>query len=102
MTNAFASTEYALWFIGAGAILLVLGLMGPAFRNRDAEAPPEETQTGPEQDPSESETELAQTQAANRKAKLAERTTEIWAKTERGAEEPLNDRPKTVTRVHPP
>ena len=98
MTNAFAWMEYPLWLIGAGVILLALGLMGLAFRKRDAEAPLEETETGPEQEPSEFETELAQTLAANRKAKLAVRTRERWAKTEGGAEEPLNDRPKVFDK----
>ena len=53
MTNAFAWMEYPLWLIGAEVILLALGLMGLAFRKRDAEAPLEETETGPEQEPSE-------------------------------------------------
>ena len=47
-----------------------------------------------EQERSEFEAELAQTQAANRKAKLAEQTRERWANKDRGTEERLNYRPK--------
>ena len=50
--------------------------------------------SGHEQGRSESEPELAQTQAADRKAKLEERKRDRWANRERSAENPLNDRPK--------
>ena len=79
MTNAFSSMEYPHWLIIAGVVLLVLGFVGLAFvgfafRQNDAEA--EETANGNEQARSEFQAEPAQTQAANRKAKLAEQTRE--------------------------
>jgi flagellar biosynthesis/type III secretory pathway M-ring protein FliF/YscJ len=95
MANTFSSMEYPHWLILAGAVLLVLGFIGLALRQRKgAEAKLKEA-NGNEQGRSESEAELAQTQAANRKAKLAEQTRQRWANKDRGTkEEPLNDRQK--------
>ncbi|XIA64734.1 hypothetical protein ACFIOY_39135 [Bradyrhizobium sp. TZ2] len=75
---------------------MVVGFIGLAFRQRKgAEAKLKEMANGNEQGRSEFEAELAQTQAANWKAKLAEQTRERWANKDRGTkEEPLNDRPK--------
>ena len=50
--------------------------------------------TGDVEGSSESEAELAQTQAASRKAKLEEQKRDRWANKDRRTEEPLNDRPK--------
>ena len=96
MTNAFSSMEYPHWLIVAGAVLLVLGFIGLAFRLRqNAEANLKEMANGNEQGRSEFEAELAQTQAANRKAKLAEQTRQRWADKDRGTkEEPWNEMPK--------
>ena len=94
MTNAFSSMEYPHWLVVAGAVLLLVGFIGLALRQRDAEAPLEEMASAQEQKRSEAEAELAQTQAADRKAKLAEQTRERWANKDRGTEERLNDRPK--------
>ena len=79
MTNAFLSMEYPHWLIIAGVVLLVLGFIGLAFRQRkDAVAKLQEMANGNEQGRSDL-AELAQTQAANRKAKLAEQTKGRWA-----------------------
>ena len=93
MTNAFSSMEYPHWLMVAGAVLLVLGFIGMALRQSVAQAEFKEMATGAEEGRSESEGELAQTQAANRKEWLAEQRRERWAK-DRRAQEPLNDRPK--------
>ncbi len=88
MTNAFVSMEYPHWLIVAGTVLLVFGFIGLAFRKR-AEAKPQETASGNEQRWSEFEAELTQTQAANRKAMLAEQKRERWA-TAKSEEFPLS------------
>ena len=95
MTNAFSSMGYPHWLIVAGAVLLVLGFIGLALSQRkDAEAELKEIANGNEQGRSDL-AELAQTQAANRKAKLAEQTRQRWADKDRGTkEEPWNDMPK--------
>ena len=100
MTNAFSSMGYPHWLIVAGAVLLVLGFIGLAFRQRkDAEAKLKEMANGNEQGRSEFEAELAQTQTANRKAKLAEETRQRWADKDRGPnEEPWNDMPKVSNK----
>ena len=59
--------QWPHWLIVAGAILVVLGLVGLAFHRRPAPLEPTEVAKGQ----SEFETEIAQ---ANRKAKLAEQT----------------------------
>ena len=64
MANAFSSMEYPHWLIVAGAVLLVLGFIGLAFRQRKgAEAKLNEGANGNEQGRSEFDAELAQTQA---------------------------------------
>ena len=80
--NAFSSMEYPHWLIVAGAILVVLGLVGLAFRRRPAPLEPTEVL----KQPSEFEREIAQ---ANRKAKLAEQTKGRWANE---AKPPLGER----------
>ena len=94
MTNAFSSMGYPHWLIVAGAVLLVLGFIGMALRQKVAQAELKAMATEDVEGPSESEAELAQTQVANRKARLAEQTRERWANKDRSTEEPLNDRPK--------
>jgi len=50
MTNALSSMGYPHWLIVAGAVLLVLGFIGLAFRQRkDAEAKLKEMANGNEQ-----------------------------------------------------
>src|SRR5438876_5774271 len=94
MTNAFSSMEYPHWLIVAGAILLMLGFVGLALRQRGVEAELNDMASGHEQGRSEPDTELAQTQAADRKEKLEEQKRDRWANKDRGTDEPLNDRPK--------
>ena len=94
MTNAFSSMGYPHWLIVVGVVLLVLGFIGMALRQRVVQAEPKEMATGDAEGPSESEAELAQTQAASRKAKLEEQKRDRWANKDRRTEEPLNDRPK--------
>ena len=89
MTSAFSSMEYPHW-----PVLLVIGFIGMALRQRVAQAEFKEMATGAEEERSEPEAEPAQTQADNRKEWLAEQRTERWAKKDGRAEEPLNDRPK--------
>ena len=93
MTNAFVLMKYPHWLIVAGTVLLVFGFIGLAFR-KGAEAKSPEMASGNERRWSEFEAELTQTQAANRKAKLAEQKREEWANKNRGAKEELNDSPK--------
>ena len=92
MTNVFSSMEYPHWLIIAGAILLMLGFVGLALRQRAVEA--ELDDMASDQEPSEPEAELAETQGADRKSKLEEQKRDRWANKDRGTKEPLNDRPK--------
>jgi hypothetical protein len=92
MTNVFSAMEYPHWLIIAGAILLMLGFVGLALRQRAVEA--EIDDMASDQEPSELEAELAQTQGADRKSKLEEQKRDRWADRDRGSKEPLNDRPK--------
>jgi hypothetical protein len=62
--------EYPHWLIIAGAILLMLGFVGLALRQRAVEA--NLNDMARDQEPSEPEAELAQTQGADRKARLEE------------------------------
>jgi hypothetical protein len=45
MTDAFSAMEYPHWLMAAGAVLVVIGFLGLAFRrNRDLEPNPEPTE----------------------------------------------------------
>jgi len=94
MANAFSSMEYPHWLIVAGAVLLVLGLVGLALRQRGNEA--ELDDMASDQEASEPETELVPTEAANWKAEREERKRDRWANNDRGTDEPLSDRPKVT------
>jgi hypothetical protein len=90
MTDASSAMGYSHWLLVAGAILVVLGFIGLAFRQRLAPVGP--TEIANEQGPPELKPEIAQ---AHRKAKLAEQTKSRWANKDRGTIEELpNDRPK--------
>jgi len=92
MTDALSAMQYPHWLLVAGAILVVLGFIGLAFRKKLAPIEPTEIASGNEQRRSQFEAEIAQ---ANRKAKLAEQTRSRWVNKDPGTvEEPLNDRPK--------
>ena len=90
MTNAFSSMEYPHWLILAGAVILVLGFVGLALRKRAVKADLDDIAS----EQSEPDAELAQTQGADRKAKLEEQKRDRWADKDRGTKEPLTDRPK--------
>jgi len=90
MTQALSAMQYPHWLLLAGAILVVFGFIGLAFRQRPASFEPTEVSNGNEQRRSEFQTEIT---LANRKARLAERTEGRWASKDRGTiEELLNDR----------
>jgi hypothetical protein len=93
MTNAFSSMEYPHWLILAGAVLLMLGFVGLALGQRGAEA--ELNDTASDQEPSEPEAELAQTQGADRESKIEEQKRDRRAGKDRGTKEALNDRPES-------
>ena len=97
MTNVFSSMEYPHWLIVAGAILLMLGFVGLALRQRGVEP---ELKEASDEGPSEPEAELAETKGADRKAKLEEQKRDPWAGAGKdgGTKEPLNDRPKIYGR----
>ena len=81
--------EYPHWLMLAGALLLVIGLIGMALRERVAQAEFKEIASGAEEGRSEHEAQPAQIEAANRKEWLAEQRTERWAKKDGRAEERL-------------
>ena len=76
MTGAFSGMEYPHWLMVAGAILVMLGIIGLAFRQRLAPIERTEVANRNEQRQSDFETQITQ---ANRKAKLAEQTKGRWA-----------------------
>ena len=86
--------EYPHWLITAGAILSMLGFVGLALRQRAVEADLDDIAS----EQSEPDAELAQTQGADRKARLEEQKRDRWADRDRGTKEPLNDRPKIYGR----
>ena len=81
--------EYPHWLIIAGAILLMLGLVGLALRPRSVEADPSDMANG--QEPSAREVDLTPAEAYERAAKEKRRAR--WAEREYEFEEPTNDRP---------
>jgi hypothetical protein len=92
MTNAFSSMEYPHWLIVAGAVLVMLGLVGLAVRRRGPEVELKDMAT--DQQPPEPEANLTQTQSSDREEKFQEQKRHRWADKDRGTKEPLNDRPK--------
>jgi hypothetical protein len=99
MISAFSSMEYPHWLMIAGAVLLVLGFIGLALRQRVGHAELEEMATDEGQ--SESEAATAQDPAAIRKARLVEQTRAIWANRD-ATDEPSNDRLKGLPLVKEP
>ena len=89
MTDALSSMEYPHWLIIAGAILLMLGLVGLALRPRSIEADPGDVPN--HQEPSEPETDLTPAEVYDRAAKEKRRAR--WAERDRELEEPANERP---------
>ena len=89
MTNTFSSMEYPHWLIIAGAILLMLGLVGLGLRSRSVEADPGDMTN--DEEPSAPEVDLTPVEAYESAAKEKRRAR--WAESERELEEPANDRP---------
>jgi hypothetical protein len=87
MTDALSSMEYPHWLIIAGAILLMLGLVGLALRARSVEDDPSDMTNV--QEPSEPKADLTPAEVYERNAKEKRRAR--WAERER--EEPANERP---------
>ena len=87
MTDALSSMEYPHWLIIAGAILLMLGLVGLALRPRSVQVDPSDMTI--DHEPSGPEAGLTPAEVYERAAKEKRRAR--WA--EREHEEPANDRP---------
>ena len=95
MTNAFSSMGYPHWLIIAGAVIIVLGFIGLAFRQSNVvEDELKEMTSGDEQGEFEYEAELAQKRDVDRRTRLEERKRDRWANKDRSTETPWNDRPK--------
>jgi hypothetical protein len=97
MTDALSSMEYPHWLIIAGAILLVLGLVGLALRARSVEADPVEADPGVmtnDQEPSEPEADLTPEEVYDRTAKEKRRARR--AEREHTLKEPASDGPSIL------
>ena len=81
--------DYPHWLIIAGAVLLMLGLVGLALRARSVEANPSDMTN--DHEPSEPETDLTPAEVYERTAKEKRRAR--WAERERDLAEPASDRP---------
>ena len=81
--------EYPHWLIIAGAILLMLGLVGLALRPRSIEADPSDMTN--DQEPSEPEADQTAAEVYERAAKEKRRAR--WAERERELKEAASDRP---------
>jgi hypothetical protein len=92
MINVLSAMRYPHWLIIGGAILLMLGLVGLALRQRNLETPPNDMTN--DQEPSEPETDLTPTEVYERAAK--EKRKARWAERERELQEPANDRPSII------
>ena len=89
MTDALSSMEYPHWLIIAGAILLMLGLVGLALAPPSVEAAPSDMTNDDE--PSELKADLTPAETYERTAKEKRRAR--WAEREHELKEPANDRP---------
>ena len=89
MTDALSSMEYPHWLIIAGAVLLMLGLVGLALRPRSIEADASDVTN--DQEPSEPEADLTPAEVYERTAKEKRRAR--WAEREHDLKEPANDGP---------
>ena len=89
MTDALSSMEYPHWLIIAGAILLVLGLVGLALRLRSVETGPTDVRN--DQEASEPEAELTPAEVYERAAKEKRRAR--WAEREHTLKESASDGP---------
>ena len=78
--------EYPYWLMIAGALLLILGFVGLALRQRGVDAEPDAIAS--DEEPSEPEADLNQVEVYNRTAK--EKRKDRWAERFDDSEEPLN------------
>ena len=84
--TALSSIEYPHWLIIAGVLLLMLGFVGLALRQRGVEDEPHASSSDPE--PSGPEADLNPVEAYNRTAK--EKRRDRWAERIGDAEEPID------------
>jgi len=87
--TALSSMEYPHWLIIAGALLVVLGLVGIALDQRSVEAAPDAT--------FEPEDGLADEEDADRLENEAE--SDRWPHRERDIHQSSNDRPKIYEKA---
>jgi len=84
--TALSSIQYPYWLMIAGLLLLMLGFVGLALRQRGVE--PEPLAFSSDQGPSEPEADLDQVEVYNRAAK--EKRMDRWAERFGDSEEPLS------------
>ena len=92
MTDALSSMEYPHWLIIAGAILLMLGLVGLALRPRSVQV--DSSDMTIDHEPSGPEADLTPAEVYERTAKEKRRVR--WAERERDLKEPANDGPSVL------
>ena len=85
--TALSSIEYPHWLMIAGALLLMLGFIGLALRQRGVAEP---DAIASDEDPSEPEADLDQMEVYNRTAK--EKRKDRWAERYGDPDEPLDAR----------
>jgi hypothetical protein len=88
--TALPSIEYPHWLLIAGVLLLMLGFVGLALRQRGVVAEP--LAIASDQEPSEPEADLDQVEVYNRTAK--ENRKDRWAERFADTEEPIEAKSK--------
>jgi len=88
--TALSSIQYPYWLMIAGLLLLMLGFVGLALRQRGVE--PEPLAFSSDQGPSEPEADLDQVEVYNLAAK--EKRKDRWAERSTGSEEPIDVQPQ--------
>jgi hypothetical protein len=88
--TALSSIDYPHWLIIAGVLLLMLGFVGLALRQRGVENEPYDTSS--DQEPSGPEADLNPVEVYNRTAK--EKRRDRWAEKAGGDEEPIDAKSK--------
>jgi hypothetical protein len=94
MTDGLSLMEYPHWLMIAGAILLMLGLVGLALRTRSVEA--DTSDMADDQEPSEPEADLTPAEVYERAAKEKRRSR--WAESDRELEQPATDKPNIFSK----
>ena len=95
--TALSSIEYPHWLMIAGALLLMLGCVGLALRQRGGGAHP--LASGGDSGPSEPEADPNQVEVYHRKEK--EKRRDRWADRFGDSDEPLEAGVKTGSNPHP-